>query len=404
MNAFSVLLLEFIVSRAHLRTKCNSKSRLQPVSASVPLRWSDERSLSFFQDTAEVLHHHSHPHPHNMKQITKPIRIPSENHFITAGKARSASRQPLSLDKLPEQYLIGQWPREPYQPQPSCMSDKATQTPGFWTEDGGEVNVHKRSASWGSADHLIEIAKLRQQLQRSLQGSCNIKENEEVTQLNQVQPKRLTASSTNMIHSRPLICRMPSYSDCINQELESVFICEDWGREEEKPLEVRDGGRAPVPPLHHGDLHHTHSTETQMSCSPCFCCSPPADTDKDYRNGSPLPQFSSSPKPNNSYTFKREPPEGCEKVKVFEDLITCRTQGFPIFSCPDRNKVNFTPSGSAFCPVKLLCSSLFPSDAAARPSPLDNHTSDQMSGPQNSFPLRPVASERCSIRKCLLLS
>lgn len=31
------------------------------------------------------------------------------------------------------------------------------QTPGFWTEDGGEVNVHKRSASWGSADHLIEV-------------------------------------------------------------------------------------------------------------------------------------------------------------------------------------------------------------------------------------------------------
>jgi len=81
MNAFSVLVQEFIVSRAHLLTQCNSKSRLQPVLASAPLRWSDERSLSFFQDTAEVLHH-----PHNMKQITKPIRIPSESHFITAGK------------------------------------------------------------------------------------------------------------------------------------------------------------------------------------------------------------------------------------------------------------------------------------------------------------------------------
>lgn len=75
---------------------------------------------------------------------------------------------------------------------------------------------------------------------------------------------------------------------------------------------------------------------------------------------------------------------------------TCRTKGFPIFSCPDRNKVNFTPSGSAFCPVKLLCSSLFPSDDAARPR------SGQTPG---SFTeLRPVSSERCSIRKCLLLS
>ncbi|ROL41458.1 Glucocorticoid-induced transcript 1 protein [Anabarilius grahami] len=411
MNAFSVLVLEFIVSRAHLRTKSNSNSRPQPVSASVPLRWSDERSPSFFSSRhsrtpSSSSSSSTSSHAVNMKQITKPIRIPSENHFITAGKARSASRQPPSLDKLPEQYLIGQWPREPYQPQPSCMSDKATQTPGFWTEDGGEVNVHKRSASWGSADHLIEIAKLRQQLQRSLQGSRSIKEKEEVTPLNQVQPKRLSASSSNMVHSRPLICRMPSYSDCINQELESVFICEDWGREEEKALEVRDGGRAPVPPLHHGDLH-AHSAEMQISCSPCYCCSPTPDSEKDYRNGSPLPQFSSSPKPNNSYTFKREPPEGCEKVKVFEDLITCRTQGFPIFSCPDRNKVNFTPSGSAFCPVKLLCSSLFPSDAAARPSPLDNQTSGQTSGPfteataQNGFPL---PSECCSIRKCLLLS
>ncbi|XP_016137057.1 glucocorticoid-induced transcript 1 protein-like [Sinocyclocheilus grahami] len=259
---------------------------------------------------------------------------------ILFSQARSASRQPPSLDKLPEQYLIGQWPREPYQPQASCMSDKATQS------------------------------------------------------------KRLSASSSNMVLSRPVICRMPSYSDCVNQELENVFICEDWGREEEKALEVRDGGRAPVPPLHH----------THISCSPCYCCSPAADAEKDYRCGSPLPQFSSSPKPNNSYTFKREPPEGCEKVKVFEDLITCRTQGFPIFSCPDRNKVNFTPSGSAFCPVKLLCSSLFPSDDAARPSSLDTQTSGQTSGPfteasaQNSFPLRPVSSECCSIRKCLLLS
>ncbi|KAL1258690.1 hypothetical protein QQF64_009267 [Cirrhinus molitorella] len=324
MNTFSVLVLEFIiVFRARLRTKCNSISRLQPVSASVPVRWSDQTRASSFSSSRHSRSpssSSSSSHAANMKQITKPSRIPSESHFITAGKARSASRQPPSLDKLPEQYLIGQWPREPYQPQASSMRDKATQTPGFWTEDGGEVNVHKRSASWGSADHLIEIAKLRQQLQRSLQGSRSIKEKEEVTQMNPAQSKRLSASSSNMVLSRPVICRMPSYSDCVNQELENVFICEDWGKEEEKALEVRDGGRAPVPPLHHSDLH-THSTETQISCSPCYCCSPAADAEKDYRCGSPLPQFSSSPKPNNSYMFNREPPEGCEKVKVFEDFM-----------------------------------------------------------------------------------
>ncbi|KAK2521382.1 hypothetical protein Q9966_012999 [Columba livia] len=38
-------------------------------------------------------------------------------------------------------------------------------------------------------------------------------------------------------------------------------------------------------------------------------------------NNSPLPKYAASPKPNNSYKFKREPPEGCEKVKVFEESL-----------------------------------------------------------------------------------
>lgn len=36
--------------------------------------------------------------------------------------------------------------------------------------------------------------------------------------------------------------------------------------------------------------------------------------------GSPLPKYATSPRPNNSYMFKREPPEGCEKVKAFEEM------------------------------------------------------------------------------------
>ncbi|CDQ58035.1 unnamed protein product [Oncorhynchus mykiss] len=82
--------------------------------------------------------------------------------------------------------------------------------------------------------------------------------------------------------------------------------------------------------------------------------------------GSPLPKFATSPKPNNSYMFKREPPEGCERVKVFEEMVSGVSRGFPLFSCPDKNKVNFIPRGSAFCPVKLLCSSHF---TTTSPSP-----------------------------------
>lgn len=66
--------------------------------------------------------------------------------------------------------------------------------------------------------------------------------------------------------------------------------------------------------------------------------------------------ISSSPGLNKSFCFQREPPEGCEKVRVWEETST---EDFPkpavVASRPDPNKVNFTPhGGSAFCPVSLL--------------------------------------------------
>ena len=54
-------------------------------------------------------------------------------------------------------------------------------------------------------------------------------------------------------------------------------------------------------------------------------------------------------------------------VSVFP-LRSSRSKGFPLFSCPDKNKVNFIPRGSAFCPVKLLCSSLCSSSSPVAPS------------------------------------
>ncbi|OWK06489.1 hypothetical protein Celaphus_00011893, partial [Cervus elaphus hippelaphus] len=41
----------------------------------------------------------------------------------------------------------------------------------------------------------------------------------------------------------------------------------------------------------------------------------------------------------------------------------------PLFSCPDKNKVNFIPTGSAFCPVKLLGPLLPASDLMLKNSP-----------------------------------
>lgn len=54
---------------------------------------------------------------------------------------------------------------------------------------------------------------------------------------------------------------------------------------------------------------YCHSTHIFFSCT-IF---------PDLAPSSPLPKYASSPKPNNSYMFKREPPEGCERVKVFTE-------------------------------------------------------------------------------------
>ncbi|XP_078655911.1 protein FAM117B-like isoform X2 [Branchiostoma floridae x Branchiostoma belcheri] len=142
---------------------------------------------------------------------------------------------------------------------------------------------------------------------------------------------------------------------------------------------------------------------------------------------SPLPKYAASPKPNNSYSFAREPPDGCEKVSAIDESkspklvptspsrpepvqtgyklatatdpsrckpvqtspilsppVLTRSMSTPVlfssdvtciditprslasiskvrlpldqsmFFCPDKNKINFIPFGSAssaFCPI-----------------------------------------------------
>ena len=40
-------------------------------------------------------------------------------------------------------------------------------------------------------------------------------------------------------------------------------------------------------------------------------------------------------------------------VYVLSSSRQSASASVPLFSCPDKNKVNFIPTGSAFCPVKL---------------------------------------------------
>nr|XP_028605631.1 glucocorticoid-induced transcript 1 protein isoform X2 [Podarcis muralis] len=290
-------------------------------------------------------------------------------------RTSSTIRRTSSLDTITGPYLTGQWPRDPHIHYPSCMKDKSTQ-----------------------------IAKLRQQLQRSKQSSRHNKEKERQSPLhgnhiaiNQTQAsisRSVPMPLSNISVPKSAVSRMPCNVEGISPELEKVFIKENSGKEEmSKPLDIPDGRRAPLPAHYRSSSTRSIDTQTpsvqerSSSCSshsPCISpfCPPESqdgspcstedmlyDRDKDSGSSSPLPKYASSPKPNNSYMFKREPPEGCERVKVFEEMSTRQPVSAPLFSCPDKNKVNFIPTGSAFCPVKLLGPLLPASDLMLKSSP-----------------------------------
>ncbi|XP_062490745.1 protein FAM117A isoform X6 [Pezoporus occidentalis] len=271
-------------------------------------------------------------------------------------------RRTSSLDTIVGSYLLGQWPRDAEGASTSCMNDKATQpcfsslqTPVSWHDvEVGKANssAHKRSASWGSTDHRREdspsgfpspspILRLSPCLHRSLEG--------------------------------------------LNQELEEAFVKEQGEEELLRILDVPDGHRAPAPaqrgsgaaslvlepgsgswsslspspsvPLHLSPHPPGRLTMEEPSCAVDEV--QPEPKEKEEGSPSPVLAFASSPRPNHSYMFKREPPEGCERIRAFEEASSPSPEQPFQPSCPDKNKVHFNPTGSAFCPVSLV-KPLFP--------------------------------------------
>ncbi|XP_044194332.1 protein FAM117A-like [Thunnus albacares] len=338
---------------------------------------------------------------------------PSRRDGKSAGKAKPQQLSPgmrrtMSLDAIIGPYLQGHWPKEPEGQGSLSRKDKSTQTPDSWTDktqsrrgssssnssNSSSSSSHKRSASWGSAEHLREIAKLKQQLQQRSkpavsgghdkdrqcgypQGSCSLG-----TTQTQPIPIPLAPLST-------LVPRLRCSVEGLNQELEGMFICQPT-HQQHRLLEVPDGHRAPVPSQSRSSGSQSDPAATTplssspTSSSPCssptyissslpncedalldshqglidgaeMCLLSPFSSQSEADLSLPL-LISSSPGPNKSCCFQREPPEGCEKIRVWEETSAPREQKPALISsCPDPNKVNFTPhGGSAFCPVSLL--------------------------------------------------
>ncbi|XP_007255191.3 protein FAM117A isoform X1 [Astyanax mexicanus] len=288
-------------------------------------------------------------------------------------QTRTEIRRTLSLDAILAPYLQGQWPREGERRGQSGhrKNDKFSQ-PSNWRPDKAErssTGSHKRSASLGNGDHLRDIAKLKQQLQAA--GPINgiyVRERHHhpMWVCAQSQPVPIPLSSLTNLPST-----MRRSEERLDQELERAFTHQS-PIQLSRLLEIPDGHRAPVPSLSSNSSSRCESSFTThpTSQSPSSSSASPhslTELDTDFSAAAqscPSPLLSSeadaallscSPRPNKSYCFQREPPEGCERVRVCEENISLYKNQPNLLSCPDPNKVNFTPyGGSAFCPVSLL--------------------------------------------------
>ncbi|NXJ66278.1 F117B protein, partial [Rostratula benghalensis] len=332
---------------------------------------------------------------------SSPERKSPSSPVCKADKSRPPSSSPSSiirrtssLDTLAAPYLAGQWPRDNHGQAAPCMRDKATQTESAWAEEYLEKkrSSHKRSSSWGSNEQLKEIAKLRQQLQRSKHSSRHHRDKDRHSPFHgnhaAINHSQAPIPKNALVPVVPITkstgSRFRNSVEGLNQEIE-IIIKETGDKEEQLvPQDIPDGHRAPPPLVQRSSSTRSIDTQTPGGAdrgsnnssrsqsvspasfltisnegseeSPCSTDDLLADSrDKENGNNSPLPKYATSPKPNNSYMFKREPPEGCEKVKVFEESLPKPLHEIPAFYCPDKNKVNFIPkSGSAFCLVSIL--------------------------------------------------
>ncbi|XP_018612580.1 protein FAM117A isoform X2 [Scleropages formosus] len=300
-------------------------------------------------------------------------RTPREAKTVEKTKSRPPKpsiRRTLSLETVVGPYLQGRWPKEP-DSHSSCVNDKATQTPSSWCNESRSRRSggHKRSASWGSADHLREISNLKHQLQkRSKHSPRGGPERDCPSHHSPGGYIPGTTQTTPFLSLSRLTPRLRHSVEGLNLELEGVFVSGTPQEQRSIILDVPDGHRAPVPSQRCSSESQSNSSPAPLdpallspSPSPCpmedvadtLCPSPSPPLVG--IGSSPLP-MSSSPCPRKISTFQREPPEGCERVRACEEALTPSSSlllTHPL--CPDPNKVNFTPhGGSAFCPVSLL--------------------------------------------------
>uniref|UniRef100_A0A8C6K9L3 Family with sequence similarity 117 member A n=1 Tax=Nothobranchius furzeri TaxID=105023 RepID=A0A8C6K9L3_NOTFU len=286
-------------------------------------------------------------------RATIPYQLQKSSALLSARPPKPTIRRTLSLDTIIGPYLQGHWPKEAESTAATCVNDKATQTPSSWAEDTRgrrSAGGHKRSASWGSAEHLKEVSIHSKEFNNDL----FLTQTHSRLQLTNELLRRIRCCLTvlvvplqtmSMTPLNRLAPRLRRSIEGLSLELEEVFVSENAD-----------------------DQHEVRVPTVQvLVLIPLSICADPVDCETSCPSPSTsLPSFalelpvlqpcSSSPRPNKTFSFQRQPPEACERVRVCEEATSaCQDEPLLQPSCPDPNKVNFTPhGGSAFCPVSLL--------------------------------------------------
>ncbi|XP_070565049.1 protein FAM117B-like isoform X2 [Ptychodera flava] len=338
-------------------TRSNGR-RSSPTSSPTPLWASDTRvkhRRSPDHRTSPERRSPTSPSSFNKVERPKPVRA----------SPSSSIRRTSSLDTITG-YLTGIWPRDGTNYGPE-MKHKSTQTEWDDTNDDKKSKgTHKRSASWGSDQRIKEKLKHNIRKQGSRQNTTNNNRQSPVHGNHAaVQQQSSSTVSQAMPIPSPSIPKVPRARGSVeglNQEIEKLVLTGFSGINGEEVDRTQeptpDGHRAPIPGMVRTSTSSTRSVDTQT----------PAGTDglEDDDNNSDssksgdtspenpiLSKYASSPNHNKSYLLTREPPDGCEKVKIDDESRPCIVPDNLSVYGPDK-RVTFIlkPStGSAFCPL-----------------------------------------------------
>lgn len=309
-------------------------------------------------------------------------------------------RRTNSLETLSSSYINGQWPREST-PHVSTHNALCKSTQTQWDSDSEETPIPTVD-QWKPQSSSKEVFK--QHLQRTKQQSSSQSQHGKQspiqgdhTKFSQYYPAAYTqtkpvpipvpSSPKNPLHTRRSV-------EGLNIELEGLDL---ESREDQVFARTPpDGHRPPIPgqttpksgvknadtqtskswldtfgSLSPNTYNKDRRSSSITSISPGFAISPAPGSKSPVKSLQPQSQqsierespgeevlqqntakYASSPKPNNSFSFARGPPDGAEKVPLNVDEIESDAN-LECNSCPDTSKITFQfSSNSAFCSLQ----------------------------------------------------